>query len=114
MPGMAYDEQLADRIRDALGPDLPQMTEKKMFGGLAFLFGGNMTVAATRNGGMMVRVAPEEAESLIDGAHVTPMTMGGREMHNWLRITPDLLTDDTILAEWITRALRFARTLPPK
>ncbi|WP_067990314.1 TfoX/Sxy family protein [Nocardia pseudobrasiliensis] len=111
---MAYDEQLADRIRDALGPDLPQMTEKKMFGGLAFLLGGNMTVAATRNGGMMVRVAPEEADSMIDGEYITPMTMGGREMRNWLRITPDLLTDDNTLTEWIARALRFARTLPTK
>ncbi|MFI5777719.1 TfoX/Sxy family protein [Nocardia sp. NPDC051570] len=111
---MAYDEQLADRIRDLLGPALSEVVEKRMFGGLAFLVGGNMAVAAAGKGGLMVRVAPREAEALIDGEFVTPMTMGGREMQNWLRVATESVADDDVLCEWIDRGMRYARTLPSK
>ncbi|MGF6883536.1 hypothetical protein ABIA39_006916 [Nocardia sp. GAS34] len=110
---MAYDMELADRIRDLLGPALPESVEKKMFGGLAFLIGGNMAVAASGQGGLLVRVDPAEADSLIDGKRVAPMVMGGREMKNWLRIVTDSV-DDSALQEWIDRGVAYARTLPPK
>lgn len=110
---MAYDEELAERIRDLLGPALPEVVEKKMFGGLGFLFGGNMAVAATGRGGLMVRVDPAEAESLIDGVLVVPMVMGGRPMKNWLRVDSDAV-DDAVLQEWVERGVAYARTLPAK
>ena len=110
---MAYDEELAERIRDLLGPELPETVEKKMFGGLGFLIGGNIAVAASGHGGLMVRVDPAQAESLIDGASVVPMVMGGREMKNWLRVDSDAV-DDAVLQGWIERGVAFARTLPPK
>jgi len=110
---MAYDEELAERIRDLLGPVLPDTVEKKMFGGLGFLIGGNMAVAASGKGGLMVRVDPEEADSLIDGVSVAPMVMGGRSMKNWLRVDADSV-DDAVLQEWVERGVAFARTLPPK
>ena len=110
---MAYDEELADRIRDLLGPALPEAVEKKMFGGLAFLIGGNMAVAASGQGGLMVRVDPKEAESLIDGVSVAPMVMGGRSMANWLRVDTESV-DDTALQEWVERGVAYARSLPSK
>ncbi|WP_216897770.1 TfoX/Sxy family protein [Nocardia alni] len=111
---MAYDEELAERIRDLLGPTLPEMAEKKMFGGLGFMVGGNMALAASGRGGLMVRVDPEEAESLIDGESVSPMVMGGRQMNNWLQVTLGVVEDDAALQEWIERGVAYARTLPPK
>lgn len=110
---MAYDEELAERIRDLLGPALPEAVEKKMFGGLAFLIGGNMAVAASGNGGLMVRVDPDEAESLVDGVSVAPMVMGGRSMKNWLRVDTESV-DDTGLQEWVERGVAYARSLPSK
>jgi TfoX/Sxy family transcriptional regulator of competence genes len=111
---MAYDEELADRIRDLLGPVLAETVEKKMFGGLGFMVGGNMAVAASGRGGLMVRVDPAQAESLIDGASVSPMVMGGREMKNWLQVALPVVEDDAVLREWIERGVAYARTLPPK
>ncbi|MFF0491828.1 TfoX/Sxy family protein [Nocardia sp. NPDC004068] len=111
---MAYDEHLADRIRDLLGPALPEVVEKKMFGGLAFLIGGNMAVAASGKGGLMVRVDPADADRLVDGDTVTPMIMGGREMRNWLRISTEAVADDDALSAWIERGIAYARGLPPK
>ncbi|WP_067897171.1 TfoX/Sxy family protein [Nocardia vaccinii] len=111
---MAYDEELADRIRDLLGPALPEAAEKKMFGGLAFLIGGNMAVVASGRGGLMVRVDPDQAASLIDGAGVAPMIMGGREMKNWLRVETNIVHDDADLQRWIDRGVEYARTLPAK
>ncbi|WP_036504308.1 MULTISPECIES: TfoX/Sxy family protein [Nocardia] len=111
---MAYDEELADRIRDLLGPAVTETVEKRMFGGLAFLVGGNMAVAASGQGGLLVRVDPAQAEELIDGSAVAPMVMGGREMRNWLRVAPEYLDDDEVLHAWLDRGLGYARTLPPK
>ncbi|RMI35173.1 TfoX/Sxy family protein [Nocardia stercoris] len=110
---MAYDEELADRIRDLLGPLLAETVEQKMFGGLAFLLGGHMSVAASGQGGLLVRVDPADAAELI-GPGVAPMVMGGRQMENWLRVDAARLTDDAVLREWIDRGVAYARSLPPK
>ncbi|MGV9664474.1 TfoX/Sxy family protein [Nocardia niigatensis] len=111
---MAYDEELADRIRDALGPELVDVVEKKMFGGLAFLVGGNMAVAASGKGGLMVRTDPDTSGDLLRAGSVEPMEMGGKQMNGWLRVTTATVADDDALDEWVRRGVAFARTLPPK
>jgi TfoX/Sxy family transcriptional regulator of competence genes len=104
---VAYDEELAARIRTRVG----DATEKKMFGGLAFLVGGNMAVAASGQGGLLVRVDPDEGASLVETTAAQPMVMRGRTMAGWLRV--EVTTDDE-LAEWVDRGVAYARTLPPK
>ncbi|MFE2958331.1 TfoX/Sxy family protein [Nocardia tengchongensis] len=111
---MAYDEELADRIRDSLGPEVAHVVEKKMFGGLAFLVGGNMAVAASGQGGLLVRADPDAAAALLRAGAVEPMEMGGRKMTGWLRVTATTVTDDDTLDEWVRRGVDFAKTLPPK
>jgi TfoX/Sxy family transcriptional regulator of competence genes len=106
---MAYDEELAGRIRALVG-DEPSLTEKKMFGGLGFLVGGNMAVAASGQGGLLVRVDPDESEALVASSDARPMEMRGREMAGWLRVDPP----DDELAAWVERGVSFARSLPPK
>ncbi|MFI7002658.1 TfoX/Sxy family protein [Nocardia sp. NPDC050175] len=110
---MAYDEELADRIRFLIKPG-PELSERKMFGGLAFLIGGNMAVAASRRGGLLVRVDPKENDQLLAIEFVEPMVMGGRERVGWLYVTPDAADDDTVLREWVDRGVGYARSLPPK
>ena len=110
---MAYDEQLASRIRALLDGER-DLAEKKMFGGLAFLVGGNMAVAASGQGGLLVRVDPQESHALADGVHVQPMEMRGRTMEGWLRVDSRTVTDDKALADWVARGAAFARSLPPK
>ncbi|WP_405161250.1 TfoX/Sxy family protein [Nocardia sp. NBC_01499] len=110
---MAYDEELADRIRLLIKPG-PELSERKMFGGLAFLIGGNMAVAASRQGGLMVRVDPEDSDELLAIEFVEPMVMGGRDMAGWLRVTAEAADDDTVLREWVDRGVGYARSLPPK
>ena len=102
---MAYDEALARQIR-ALAPDA---TEKKMFGGLAFLVNGNMAIAASGQGGMLVRVDPAESEEVVRTTRAETAVMRGREMPGWLRV--DAGGD---VAEWVARGVGYARTLPPK
>jgi TfoX/Sxy family transcriptional regulator of competence genes len=102
---MAYDEELAARIR-ALVPDA---TEQKMFGGLAFLVSGNMAVAASGQGGLLVRVDPAESDELVATPSAELMEMGGRSMKGWLRVPAG---DD--VADWVERGVAFARTLPAK
>ncbi|WP_330228913.1 TfoX/Sxy family protein [Nocardia sp. NBC_00508] len=109
---MAYDEELAERIRERIVPG-PELTEQKMFGGLAFLISGNMAVAASRQGGLLVRVDPDEGERLL-GESVEPMVMGGREMVGWLHVSAAAADDDEVLREWVERGVAYARTLPPK
>jgi hypothetical protein len=110
---MAYDTELADRIRFLIGTG-PGVTEKKMFGGLAFLIGGNLAISASGQGGALVRVDPAEADALVATANATPAVMGGREMRGWLRvISRDLDTDEQLTA-WVNRAVAYARSLPPK
>jgi TfoX N-terminal domain len=110
---MAYDEALAARIRDRIGA-LPDLTEKKMFGGLAFLIGGNMAVAASGQGGILVRVDPAESDALVAGTPATPMEMRGRQMPGWLRLGSTDVASEAALAEWVDRGVTYARSLPPK
>ncbi|MEV6066805.1 TfoX/Sxy family protein [Nocardia sp. NPDC052001] len=111
---MAYDEKLADRIRDALGPALPDAVERKMFGGLAFLIGGNMAIAASGKGGLLVRVSPENYTDLLVPGSVETMIMGGNETRGWLRVTAETVEDDDALTEWVERAIAYAGSLPVK
>jgi TfoX/Sxy family transcriptional regulator of competence genes len=110
---MAYDEELAQRIRDLVAGE-PGLTEKKMFGGLAFLIGGNMAVAASGQGGLLVRVEPEESDALVAGSHARPVEMRGRMMNGWLRIDTEHLETTDELAAWVERGASFARSLPAK
>lgn len=110
---MPYDEALADRIRDLISGE-PLLTEQKMFGGLGFLLGGNMAIAASSKGGILVRVDPDEGERLIATTPAHPMEMRGREMSGWLRVDgADVATDD-VLEEWVRRGASYAGSLPPK
>jgi len=110
---MAYDEHLAERIRDLI-TGTAEISEMTMFGGLAFLVNGNMAVAASGKGGLLARVDPEQAEGLIDGDTVAPMEMGGRTMTGWLHVSPGVLEDDEQLETWVIRCVTHASTLPPK
>jgi TfoX/Sxy family transcriptional regulator of competence genes len=110
---MAYDEDLAARIR-ALTAREAGVTEKKMFGGLAFLVGGNMAVAASGQGGIMVRVDPAESEALVAETDAYPMEMRGRPMKGWLRVDAVHVPADAQLAQWVDRGIAYARSLPPK
>jgi TfoX/Sxy family transcriptional regulator of competence genes len=110
---MAYDEELADRIRALIGQE-PGVTEKKMFGGLAFLIGGNMSVAASGQGGLMVRCDPEQTEALLEKPHAEPFEMRGREMQGWLRVESAGLGSARELEPWVRIGVEYARSLPPK
>ncbi|HEY9303933.1 MAG TPA: TfoX/Sxy family protein [Mycobacterium sp.] len=110
---MAYDTELADRIRELVAP-LGGVEEKRMFGGLAFLINGNMSVAASGQGGLLVRVPPEDTERLLRGSHVNPMVMAGREARGWLRVDVDGVKTKRQLQAWVTRGADYARSLPPK
>jgi TfoX/Sxy family transcriptional regulator of competence genes len=110
---MAYDTELADRIRFLIGTG-PGVTEKKMFGGLAFLVGGNMAISASGQGGALVRVDPASTDALIATANATAAVMGGRTMQGWLRVSSENLETDEQLTEWVSRAVGYARSLPPK
>ena len=110
---MAYDEDLADRLRELVG-DEPDVTERRMFGGLAFLAGGNLAVAASSKGGLMVRVDPAQAEALLAQAGVRPFEMNGRELDGWGRVDAEGVRTDDRLGAWAERGLGHARSLPPK
>jgi hypothetical protein len=110
---MAYDEQLAARIRQTLG-DQPGLTEQQMFGGLAFLIGGNMAVAASGQGGILVRVDPDESDELASSTAAYPMEMRGKRMAGWLRVDPGDVAGDDGLRPWVERGAAYARSLPPK
>jgi TfoX/Sxy family transcriptional regulator of competence genes len=110
---MAYDEELGGRLRELLG-DRPDLTEKKMFGGLAFLIGGNMAIAASGQGGILVRVDPEQSDELVSTTPAEIMEMRGRSMAGWLRVDTADVADDAALSEWVDRGAGFAASLPPK
>ena len=110
---MAYDEALAERIR-ALVAGEPGLTEKKMFGGLGFMVGGNMAVAASGQGGLLVRVDPDESEALVSSTSAYPMEMRGRQMAGWLRVESGDIERDDALREWVERGVSYALSLPPK
>src|SRR4051794_39086206 len=113
MRRVAYDEDLANRIRELLAGE-PGVTEKKMFGGLAFLIGGNMAGAASGQGGPMVRVPPEQTEELVAKPHAGPMIMRGREVDGWLRVDHEGVHTKRGLEPWVRRGAAYARSLPPK
>lgn len=110
---MAYDEELAGRIRELIGGE-PGLAEKQMFGGLAFLIGGNMAVAASGQGGLLVRVDPAESEALVASSPARPMEMRGRQMQGWLRIGSEHLRTKRQLGAWVDRGVAFASSLPSK
>ena len=110
---MAYDEQLAGRIRAILA-DEPGLTEQKAFGGLAFLIAGNMAVSASSRGGLMVRVDPAESDVLVATTPAAVMEMRGRRMPGWLHLGAGDVRRDDDLADWVERGVLYARTLPPK
>jgi hypothetical protein len=110
---VAYDEELADRIRELVVSE-PGLTEKKMFGGLAFLIGGNMAVAASGQGGVLVRVDPVQSDKLIATTNARLMEMRGRSMQGWLRVDPEDLRSKRQLAKWVGLGTTYARSLPAK
>lgn len=109
---MAYDEDLADRLRELVGGERG-VSEKRMFGGLAFLLDGNMAVSASGHGGLMVRVDPAASDDLVADPRAERMVMKGRPMDGWLRVDTDGL-DDSGLAMWVARGVDYARSLPAK
>ena len=110
---MAYDEALAQRIRELLSTEA-ELTEMKMFGGLAFLVGGNMAVAASGEGGIMVRVDPASSDRLVSTTTALPVEMRGRPMQGWLRVGAADLRTKRQLAEWVRWGATYARSLPSK
>jgi TfoX/Sxy family transcriptional regulator of competence genes len=110
---MAYDEDLADRIRELIPADVA-VVEQRMFGGLAFLVGGNMSVAASGQGGLLLRVDPEETDALAAEPHAGPFEMRGRAMKGWLRVDAEGVKTKRELEPWVRRGVEYARSLPPK
>jgi hypothetical protein len=110
---MAYDEDLANRLRELLA-DEDAVTEKRMFGGLAFLLDGHMTISASGAGGLLVRVDPADTETHLGRPHVSRMEMRGRSMDGWLRVAPEGARTKRDLQPWVRRSVAYVRTLPPK
>jgi hypothetical protein len=110
---MAYDEELAERIRAEVAGE-QDLTEMKMFGGLAFLIGGNMAVAASGQGGLMLRCDPDETETLLQEPGAQEFEMRGKSMRGWLRVDAETVDDDAALRVWVERGTSYARSLPPK
>jgi TfoX/Sxy family transcriptional regulator of competence genes len=110
---VAYDEALADRIRDLLG-DESNLKEQKMFGGLAFLIGGNMAVGVSGQGGLLVRADPDESDALVESTKASLMEMRGRQMRGWLRVDAGDVESGHELAKWVELGAAYARSLPPK
>ncbi len=110
---MAYDEALAERIRELVG-DQTTLTEQKMFGGLAFLFGGNLAVAASGQGGLLVRIDPEAGEKLVASGAAQPMEMRGRPMSGWIRVSSEAVRTKRQLLRWVNLGTAYAASLPKK
>jgi hypothetical protein len=110
---MAYDEDLANRIRELIAGE-PGVTEMRMFGGLAFLVGANMSVGASGQGGLIARVDPDETDALVSRPHVRPFEMRGRALQGWLRVDAEGLRTKRQLEPWVRRGVAYARSLPPK
>ncbi len=110
---MAYDEELANRIRGVVHGE-PGLSEKRMFGGLAFLIHGNMAVSASHTGGLLLRVDPSQTESLVREPHVGRFAMRGRAMNGWLHVEPAAVGSEEDLRRWVGRGVAFARSLPAK
>jgi TfoX/Sxy family transcriptional regulator of competence genes len=111
--GMSYDEDLADRIRQVVGPQ-SGLTERRMFGGHAFLVNGNLAVSASGKGGLLLRVDPAETDALVENPGVSRFEMRGREMDGWLHVQPEAVQTREQLDAWVRRGTTYARSLPPK
>lgn len=109
---MACDEDLVNRLREVLAGE--RVEEKRMFGGLAFLINGNMAVAASGRGGLMVRVPPDDTADLVSREHVEPMVMAGRDVRGWVRISDNGIRTIRQLTSWVSRGVDYAKSLPPK
>jgi hypothetical protein len=110
---MSYDEDLANRIREALG-DTDGVVEKKMFGGLAFLVGGNMAVSASGQGGLLLRCDPAETDALAARKHASRFEMRGRAMDGWLRVADEGVRTKRELERWVAIGAGYARSMPAK
>ena len=110
---VAYDEHLAERVRELVAVHAG-LTEQRMFGGLAFLIGGHMSVSVSGAGGLLVRVDPEQTQALLAEPHAGPMVMRGREMEGWLRVDAEGVRDKRVLEKWVRRGVAYAQSLPPK
>jgi hypothetical protein len=125
---MAYDAELAQRVREILAAE-KGISEKRMFGGLAFLVDGHLAVSASGQGGLLLRVDPADADRLVTADHVERFVMRGRQMDGWLHVQPGALANDETdetdesdddtdgeakLRAWIAHATRYVRSLPPK
>jgi TfoX/Sxy family transcriptional regulator of competence genes len=110
---MAYDEDLANRIRELISLE-DGLTEQRMFGGLAFLINGNMSVSASGQGGLLLRVDPVETDTLLAKQHAAPFEMRGRVMQGWLRVDPEGIRTKRQLQDWVRRGVAYARSLPGK
>jgi TfoX/Sxy family transcriptional regulator of competence genes len=108
-----YDDILAERVREMVGAE-PGMTDKRMFGGLGFLLYGNLAVSASSQGGLLVRIDPNEAESLTSNPHVRRFEMRGREMTGWLHVEAEALASDDELRRWVDKGITYAQSLPAK
>ena len=113
LPTMAYDEDLAFRIREVVGGERG-VTEKRMFGGLAFLINGNLAVSASGRGGLLLRVDPAQSETLLKQRCARPFEMRGREMAGWLHVDTSKISDDADFRQWVTHGVTYAKSLPPK
>lgn len=109
---MAYDVELADRIRDLLS-EVDGVREQRMFGGLAFLVNGNMAVSASGQGDLLLHFDPADATDLIADPHVRRAEMRGRIMDGWLRVDAEALTSDDDLRGWVDHGVAYAQSLPP-
>jgi TfoX/Sxy family transcriptional regulator of competence genes len=110
---VGYDEKLAERVRDLL-QDRPGLTQKRMFGGIAWLVDGNMSVVVRSGGDLMVRVAPGDHDAMLAEPGTATMVMRGRPLRGWITVSPDACATPSALATWVERALAYAATLPPK
>ncbi|HWE09782.1 MAG TPA: TfoX/Sxy family protein [Solirubrobacteraceae bacterium] len=110
---MAYDEELANRIRELMSGE-HGVVEKRMFGGLAFLIGGNMSVSVSGRGGLLLRIDPAETDALLAKPHAEPFVMRGRAMDGWLRVAPEGVGTKRQLERWVARGVAYARSLPAK
>jgi TfoX/Sxy family transcriptional regulator of competence genes len=108
---MAYDVDLADRIREVVEGE-PGLSEKRMFGGLAFLIDGNMAVSASSQGGLLLRIDPTLTETLVSRPYVRRYEMRGREMDGWLRVDAAAIETDDELRRWVSHGVTYARSLP--
>jgi hypothetical protein len=110
---MPYDVELADRVREIVAREVG-VSEKRMFGGLAFLVGGRMAVAVSGTGGLLLRCDPRHTDELVTAPGAAPFRMRGREMDGWLRVDPEVVGTDEALERWVAHGVRYAASLPPK